>query len=157
MIFFTANPKRIALPLAGPGGKMAILDTKRTGRIHEGVIVVLVNGPTVTDFAFDPFNDARLACAGIDGVVRLWRLPEDTVIHSNIPEDFFAAHKDKVQIVAFHPLASNVLLTAGYDTAVKIWDLNDTSDPEIVIEVSHFVLAFMIPMMVYTRAYSIYV
>ena len=54
--FFKANPERIAVPLTGPGGKLAIFETSRPGRIPDGVTPCLINGSTVLDFAFDPFN-----------------------------------------------------------------------------------------------------
>ena len=50
------NEDRIAVPLAGPGGKLAIFETKRPGRIEAGVLPVIINGATVLDFAFDPFD-----------------------------------------------------------------------------------------------------
>ena len=41
------NEDRIAVPLSGPGGKLAIFETKRPGRIEAGVTPVLINGTTV--------------------------------------------------------------------------------------------------------------
>jgi len=133
--FVHANVKRVAVPLTGPGGKVAVFETRRPGRIPDGVTPVLINGATLMDFAFDPFDDARLACACDDGGVRLWRVPEEGLAQqTNAPEAYFHAHADKVQIVSFHPLAENVFLTAAFDRGVKIWDLEDTSQPRIVVE-----------------------
>lgn len=53
----------------------------------------------------------------------------------NEPLGIFGAHPDKCQIVKFHPLAKDVLLTAGFDKLVKIWDLNNTSEAKIVLQV----------------------
>jgi len=53
----------------------------------------------------------------------------------NEPLAEFPAHPDKCQIVKFHPLAKDVLLTAGNDRLVRIWDLNDTSEAKIVLQV----------------------
>ena len=36
--FFHANADRVAVPLTGPGGKMAVFETKKTGRIPDGVM-----------------------------------------------------------------------------------------------------------------------
>ena len=58
--YFTVNEDRIAVPLSGPGGKLAIFETKRMGRIEAGVTPVLINDTTVLDFAFDPFVKTRL-------------------------------------------------------------------------------------------------
>ena len=63
----TANEKRIAVPLDGPGGKLAIFETAKPGRIPDGVIPALINGTTVMDFAFDPFDTRRVVTACDDG------------------------------------------------------------------------------------------
>ena len=67
-----ANPDRIALPLTGPGGKVAVFETSKPGRIPDGVTPVLINGTGVMDFAFDPFDHSRIVCACDDGQIRIW-------------------------------------------------------------------------------------
>ena len=74
--YFTVNEDRIAVPLAGPGGKLAIFETKRPGRIEAGVLPVIINGATVLDFAFDPFDKTRLVAGCDDGIIRVWKIPE---------------------------------------------------------------------------------
>ena len=69
--FISANADRIALPLQGPGGKLAVFETRKPGRIADGVTPVLINGTTVMDFAFDPFDNGRLVAACDDGYVRV--------------------------------------------------------------------------------------
>ena len=54
---FAANPDRVAVPIAGPGGKIAVFEASRPGRIPDGVQPVLINGATVLDFGFDPFDN----------------------------------------------------------------------------------------------------
>lgn len=58
---FVANPDRVAVPLSGPGGKIAVLELKKTGRLPDGVMPALVHGATVMDFQWDPFYNQRLA------------------------------------------------------------------------------------------------
>lgn len=58
---FTANPKRVAVPLSGPGGKIAIFELNKTGKLPDGVIPTLVNGTSIMDFAWDMFDYSRLA------------------------------------------------------------------------------------------------
>ena len=65
--FLIANANRVAVPLEGPGGKIAIFETTKPGRIPDGVVPVLINGTTVMDFGFDPFENRRLATACDDG------------------------------------------------------------------------------------------
>jgi coronin-7 len=56
-----ANPERVAVPLSGPGGKIAVFELSRTGRLPDGVIPTLVHGTNIMDFTWDPFNCKRLA------------------------------------------------------------------------------------------------
>lgn len=49
------------MPLSGPGGKIAVMELSRTGRLPDGVIPALVHGASIMDFCWDPFNPSRLA------------------------------------------------------------------------------------------------
>ncbi|XP_059078879.1 coronin-7-like isoform X1 [Tigriopus californicus] len=133
--FVHANADRIAVPLTGPGGKIALFETRKPGRIADGVTPVLINGTTVMDFAFDPFDTNRLVTACDDGHVRVWNIPKGGITHQvNKSDAVFPAHADKIQIVKFHPLAKDVIVTAAFDRTVKIWDLNNTNEPQIELE-----------------------
>ena len=56
---------------------MAIFETKKPGRIPDGVTPVLINGTTVLDFDFDPFDNSRIAASCDDGTIRIWIIPEE--------------------------------------------------------------------------------
>ena len=108
--FFHANADRVAVPLTGPGGKMAVFETKKTGRIPDGVMPesvnqipatddipklimnappqVLINSCNVMDFGFDPFDSRRLAVACDDGRVRVWSIPEEGLVHQGQDSHF---------------------------------------------------------------------
>ncbi|XP_039959766.1 coronin-7 isoform X4 [Bactrocera tryoni] len=122
---FHANHERVAVPLSGPGGKIAIFELSRPGRLPDGVIPSLVNGSNIMDFQWDPFDSSRLAVACDDGIVKLWRIPEGGLNEpTNTPERELIAHLDKIYFIRFHPLAEDVLLTASYDMTIKLWDLH---------------------------------
>ncbi|XP_011297691.1 coronin-7 isoform X1 [Fopius arisanus] len=122
---FHANPERVAVPLSGPGGKIAVLELKKTGRLPDGVMPALVHGATIMDFAWDPFDNQRLAVACDDGIIRLWEIPGGGLVEpTNEPKFTVEAHTDKIYLIKFHPLAADVLASASYDTTVKIWDLS---------------------------------
>lgn len=109
---FVANPKRVAVPLSGPGGKIAIFELSKTGKLPDGVIPALVHGNNIMDFAWDPFDNERLAVACDDGVVKLWRIPEDGLMEpTNEPESVISAHSDKIYFIKFHPTAKDVFAT----------------------------------------------
>ncbi|KAK9686045.1 WD domain, G-beta repeat [Popillia japonica] len=121
---FSANPKRVAVPLSGPGGKIAIFEVAKTGRLADGVIPALVHGSNIMDFSWDPFDDSHLAVACDDGVVKLWKIPETGLTEpTNAPDREFNAHNDKIYFLKFHSTAKDVLATGSYDMTIKIWDL----------------------------------
>lgn len=130
---FHANADRVAVPLSGPGGKIAVLELKKTGRLPDGVMPALVHGATVMDFQWDPFNNQRLAVACDDGMIRLWEIPATGLTEpTNEPAFTVEAHTDKIYLIKYHPLALNVLASASYDMSVKIWDLEPLSSGEFV-------------------------
>ncbi|XP_055843173.1 coronin-7 isoform X5 [Episyrphus balteatus] len=122
---FHANHERVAVPLSGPGGKIAIFELSRPGRLPDGVIPSLVNGSNIMDFQWDPFDSKRLAVACDDGIVKLWRIDDNGLNEpTNTPEKELTAHLDKIYFIRFHPLAKDVFLTTSHDMTVKLWDLN---------------------------------
>ncbi|XP_033329449.1 coronin isoform X2 [Megalopta genalis] len=131
---FHANPDRVAVPLSGPGGKIAVLELKKTGRLPDGVMPALVHGTTVMDFQWNPFDNQRLAVACDDGMIRLWEIPESGLSEpTNEPKHMIKAHTDKIYLIKFHPLALDVLASASYDMTVKIWDLSSLSLSETAV------------------------
>lgn len=98
------------MPLSGPGGKIAIFELSKTGKLPDGVIPALVHGNNVMDFTWDPFDNRRLAVACDDGVIKLWKIPEGGLTEpTNEAESEFNAHSDKIYFIKFHPTAKNVL------------------------------------------------
>ncbi len=58
---YIANHKRVAVPISGPGGKIAVYELSKPGRLPDGVIPSLVNGSNIMDFQWDPFDASVLA------------------------------------------------------------------------------------------------
>lgn len=126
---FHANQERVAVPLSGPGGKIAIFELSRPGRLPDGVIPSLVNGTNIMDFQWDPFDAQRLAVACDDGIVKIWHIESGGLSEpTNTPAGELTAHLDKIYFIRFHPLAADVLLTASYDMTIKLWDLRTMTE-----------------------------
>lgn len=122
---FQANKDRVAVPLSGPGGKIAIFELSKPGKLPDGVIPALVQGTNVMDFVWDPFDTHRLAVACDDGSIKLWKIPKGGLTEpTNVPEKVLEGHQEKVYFVKFHPLASDVLASGSYDMTVRVWDLS---------------------------------
>ena len=121
---FHANRERVAVPLSGPGGKIAVLELSRAGKLPDGVIPALVHGANVMDFAWDPFNCSRLAVACDDGTIKLWLIKSRGLTEpTNTPEDQWTAHSEKIYFIKFNPVAKDVLASSSYDMTIRIWDL----------------------------------
>merc|ERR1719422_2816533 len=103
--FIQANPDRLVVPLAGPGGKLAVFEMAKSGRIPDGVTPAVINTATVMDFAWDPFDNRRLAVAMDDGAINLWEIPEGGLdCQVNDPLVRIQAHAgEKFNIIKFHP------------------------------------------------------
>lgn len=117
------------MPISGPGGKIAIFELSKTGKIPDGVVPTLVQGSNVMDFAWDPFDNDLLAVACDDGIIKLWKIPNEGLTEpTNEPEKEFNAHSDKIYFVKFHPSAKDVLASGAYDMTVRIWDLSTLTE-----------------------------
>jgi coronin-7 len=116
---FHANSERVAVPLTGSGGKIAVFELSSPGRLPDGVIPTLVNGSNIMDFQWNPFDNKQLVVACDDGLVKVWRIPENGLKEStNVPEKEFNAHSEKINFIKFHPLASDILLTVSLNAAL---------------------------------------
>ncbi|XP_062514587.1 coronin-7-like [Corticium candelabrum] len=120
---FHSNDVRAAFPLTGPGGQIAVVELKETGRLPLS-IPFLQNTATVMDFCIDPFDRNVVTIAGDDGKVKVFRVPDGGLTDIvKTPEIVLQGHYEKVNIIQYHPLAQNVLATAGFDMALIIWDV----------------------------------
>ncbi|CAB0000911.1 unnamed protein product [Nesidiocoris tenuis] len=122
---FHCNSDRVAVPLGGPGGKLAIFELSKPGKLPDGVTPTLVNANAIMDFAWDPFDNRRIAVGCDDGTVKLWVVPEGGLSEAtNTPSAVLQAHMEKIYCLKFHPLASDILATTSYDMTIRIWDLS---------------------------------
>lgn len=121
--YFKVNRSFCAVPV-GNSNQLAIL--KASGkRLERGLLPCLMTGSaSIGDFAFDPFNDQRIAVACSDSSIKIWTLPAEGLLSSIEKPDYeLRGHNDRVTIVEFHPLASDVLTTASVDLTIRIWNL----------------------------------
>ncbi|NXM86382.1 CORO7 protein, partial [Oenanthe oenanthe] len=122
---FCANRQRAALPLLSAGGQIAVLELSKPGRLPDAAVPTIQNGAAVADLTWDPFDPRRLAVAGEDAKIRLWRIPEGGLQETlQEPEAILRGHTEKIYSIRFHPVASDLLVSSSYDMTVRIWELS---------------------------------
>ncbi|KAK2543839.1 coronin-7 [Columba livia] len=122
---FCANHQRVALPLLSAGGQIAILELSKPGRLPDVAMPTIQNSTAVADLSWDPFDPRRLAVAGEDAKIRLWRIPEGGLQETlQEPEAVLQGHTEKIYSIRFHPVASDLLVSSSYDMTVRIWELS---------------------------------
>lgn len=126
---FSANKEIVAVALASAGGLIGIFQLKSAGRVDMRDVPVLENNSGIMDFVFDPFNTKRLAVACDDACITIWDIPDDSSLKGTMKEPSFSlcGHYEKVNILAFHPQASDILASASYDCKICIWNLRSKS------------------------------
>lgn len=80
------------------------------------------------DIAFNPFNDNIIASTSEDTVIRLWEIP-DAGLTKNLTEPLLEliGHQRRCGFLLWHPTAENVLLSAGTDCKVFLWNVGTAS------------------------------
>ncbi|XP_036348859.2 coronin-7 [Ochotona princeps] len=121
---FCANRLRVAVPLLSSGGQVAVLELRKPGRLPDTALPTLQNGAAVMDLVWDPFDPHRLAVAGEDARIRLWRVPPEGLEEVlTTPDAVLTGHTEKIYSLRFHPRAADVLASSSFDLTVRIWDL----------------------------------
>ncbi|XP_054849343.1 coronin-7-like isoform X2 [Eublepharis macularius] len=122
---FCANRRHVAVPLLSAGGQVAILELSKPGRLPDASLPAIENGAPVSDLSWDPFDLERLAIAGEDAKIRLWRVKPEGLQKSLLePETVLRGHTEKIYSIKFHPLATDILASSSYDLSVRIWDVH---------------------------------
>jgi coronin-7 len=121
---FKANSKFGAVPIGPSCNQLAVLNLSKGMRLSGGVIPHLVCGHVIADFAFDPFNDHRIAIGCDNGTIQFWTIPDEG-LNDNLDkfDSKLVAHNDRLTIIQFHPNANDVLASFAMDLVLIIWDL----------------------------------
>ncbi|KPP61753.1 coronin, actin binding protein, 1B-like [Scleropages formosus] len=109
-----ANPKFIAIIVeAGGGGSFLVLPLSKSGRIDQNTPAVCGHSAPVLDVQWCPHDDNLIASASEDCTVKVWHIP-DGGLSSAMTEAAVTleGHSKRVGILAWHPSALNILLSA---------------------------------------------
>lgn len=132
--FCAVNPKFIAIITeAAGGGAFLVLPVDKVGRVDRDVPLVAGHKAAVLDIAWCPHNDNLIASASEDCTVKVWEIP-DGGLTKNLTECVadLVAHQRRVGTINWHPSAHLVLLTAGSDYKVFVWNV---ATAEILTEI----------------------
>eukprot|EP01135_Chromosphaera_perkinsii_P012334 Nk52_evm2s2640 gene=Nk52_evmTU2s2640 len=126
-----STDKSIAFPIAGPGGKIAILESLKPFRITD-YLPCIENSSAVLDYQISPFDSFEIAVACEDANIRVWSIGEEGLKETRATADrVFCGHMSKVNLVRYHPKVEKLLASASYDLTVKLWGLEQEKEEEI--------------------------
>ncbi|XP_054613274.1 coronin-1C-A-like isoform X2 [Dunckerocampus dactyliophorus] len=144
--FCAVNPKFVAIIIeASGGGAFLVLPLHKTGRIDKVFPTVCGHTGPVLDIDWCPHNDLVIASGSEDCTVMVWQIPENG-LESALSDAVVVleGHSKRVGIVSWHPTARNVLLSAGCDNQIIIWNVGtgeaminlDDMHPDVIFSVS---------------------
>ncbi|XP_016143757.1 uncharacterized protein [Sinocyclocheilus grahami] len=136
--FCAVNPKFVAIIVeASGGGAFLVLPLLKTGRIDKAYPTVCGHTGPVLDIDWCPHNDHVIASGSEDCTVMVWQIPENGLTAPlSEPVVVLEGHSKRVGIVTWHPTARNVLLSAGCDNLIIIWNVG-TGEALINLEDMH--------------------
>ncbi|XP_022128934.2 coronin-6 isoform X2 [Pieris rapae] len=123
--FCAVNPKFLAIIVeSAGGGAFIVLPHNKVGRIPADHPLVGGHKGPVLDIAWCPHNDNVIASGSEDCVVKVWQIPDGGISRTlTEPVVDLVYHQRRVGLVLWHPTAQNVLLTAGSDNQIAIWNV----------------------------------
>uniref|UniRef100_A0A674F4Q1 Coronin n=1 Tax=Salmo trutta TaxID=8032 RepID=A0A674F4Q1_SALTR len=136
--FCAVNPKFVAIIIeASGGGAFLVLPLHKSGRIDKAYPTVCGHTGPVLDIDWCPHNDQVIASGSEDCTVMVWQIPENGLVTGlSEPVVVLEGHSKRVGIITWHPTARNVLLSAGCDNLVIIWNVG-TGEAMIQLEDMH--------------------
>ncbi|XP_061673097.1 coronin-1C-A-like isoform X3 [Syngnathoides biaculeatus] len=136
--FCAVNPKFVAIIIeASGGGAFLVLPLHKTGRIDKAYPTVCGHTGPVLDIDWCPHNDQVIASSSEDCSVMVWQIPENGLVTPmSEPAVELKGHSKRVGVITWHPTARNVLLSAGCDNIIMIWNVG-TGEAMIILEDMH--------------------
>lgn len=122
--FCAVNPKFVAVVTeASGGGSFVVIPIELTGRQDVDTGRVTGHRGPVLDVKWSPFNDNLIASASEDATIKIWYIPDHGPPRRGIQDSLvtLAEHKRRVSMIEWHPVAENILISAGFDCLVMIW------------------------------------
>jgi coronin-1B/1C/6 len=130
------STKYFALPQKGGGGPVLVHTLGVTGRLDSKKTTLTVHRSTVLDVQFSPFADNILASGDDAAGLRVTALPElnhdkahDIGVDSpGVTSIALEGHGKRINMIAFHPTAENVLASCSEDQKTIVWDYSQAKE-----------------------------
>lgn len=89
----------------------------------------------IYDVKWSPFNDNVIASCSDDTTIKCWYIPDEGLLSRNMNQPIcdLREHKRRVSFLEWHPTADNILLSAGFDHLVILWN---TARAELIRTIS---------------------
>jgi coronin-1B/1C/6 len=123
-LFCAVNPKFIAVINKGAGGPFQVIPVNKVGRIDKDYPFVDAHKAPCLEVVWSPFNDHVIASCSEDTTAKVWLIPDKGLTRTiNEPVVELCGHQKRVNTLAWHPTAQNVLITAGGENKLLIWNV----------------------------------
>ncbi|EJW87613.1 coronin, partial [Wuchereria bancrofti] len=94
------------------------------GRVEKDYPFVDAHRAPCHEVAWSPFNDNVIASCSEDTTCKVWLIPQNGLIRTiSEPVVELCGHQKRVNTLAWHPTASNILLTAGGENKLLMWNV----------------------------------
>lgn len=111
-----------------------VIPVNKIGRVDKDYPFVDAHKAPCLEVAWSPFNDNVIASCSEDTTCKVWVIP-DRGLNRNLSEPAveLTGHQKRVNTIAWHPVANNVLLTAGGENVMFMWNVGTG---EALLEIS---------------------
>ncbi|CAF2672478.1 unnamed protein product [Rotaria sp. Silwood2] len=114
------------------GGNFLVILLSEVGRIDVNHPRITGHRGPVVDLKFNPFNDNEIASCSDDGTVKIWFIPNDGLkIDTYQWKIDLHGHQRRVDYIEWHPTAENLILSAGFDYQVILWNVEKAEPIQI--------------------------
>ncbi|WVQ77976.1 hypothetical protein IAT38_000057 [Cryptococcus sp. DSM 104549] len=131
------TPHLAFFPIQGTGGRLGVHPLKKKGRVAVGGEGYLSGGVEIVDFDAELGSGGRVAVAGEDGVIRVWKVSPEGIQGVGPEPDQILHGKaiDKFTQITFHPTAKDLLVGVTNDHGqayIRFWDLASGEEASVV-------------------------
>ncbi|VDK19707.1 unnamed protein product [Anisakis simplex] len=106
----------------------------QTGRIDKDHPYVDAHRAPCLEVVWNPFNDNVIASCSEDATAKVWLIPPNGLIRTlSEPVVELDGHQKRVNTLAWHPTANNILITAGGENKLLMWNVGTG---EALLEIS---------------------